>query len=160
MVLPLKRRKSRTPPGSLFRAGKPIHNVRYPIWPQRRHRSALRFAEPVTRQVVAGWSSPVARQAHNLKVAGSNPAPAPKLTKPRWHTPRGFLLFAPDPAPTASVEWGFTVRAWLWARGPSGVAGRPSPPPAFGPPGNARSGRISSRLSRSGGIRKRTRFRR
>src|SRR6185369_8225557 len=24
----------------------------------------------------AGWSSPVARQAHNLKVAGSNPAPA------------------------------------------------------------------------------------
>ena len=25
----------------------------------------------------AGWSSPVARQAHNLKVAGSNPAPAP-----------------------------------------------------------------------------------
>jgi hypothetical protein len=25
---------------------------------------------------VAGWSSPVARQAHNLKVVGSNPAPA------------------------------------------------------------------------------------
>src|SRR5262249_55639570 len=28
----------------------------------------------------AGWSSPVARQAHNLKVAGSNPAPAPIST--------------------------------------------------------------------------------
>ena len=28
---------------------------------------------------VAGWSSLVARQAHNLKVAGSNPAPAPNL---------------------------------------------------------------------------------
>jgi hypothetical protein len=27
----------------------------------------------------AGWSSPVARQAHNLKVVGSNPAPAPIL---------------------------------------------------------------------------------
>ena len=27
--------------------------------------------------VLAGWSSLVARQAHNLKVAGSNPAPAP-----------------------------------------------------------------------------------
>jgi hypothetical protein len=27
----------------------------------------------------AGWSSPVARQAHNLKVVGSNPAPAPKV---------------------------------------------------------------------------------
>ena len=28
---------------------------------------------------VAGWSSLVARQAHNLKVAGSNPAPAPNF---------------------------------------------------------------------------------
>ena len=27
----------------------------------------------------AGWSSPVARQAHNLKVVGSNPAPATNL---------------------------------------------------------------------------------
>ncbi|BBD35319.1 hypothetical protein Amn_01990 [Aminobacter sp. Y103A] len=26
----------------------------------------------------AGWSSPVARQAHNLKVTGSNPVPATK----------------------------------------------------------------------------------
>ena len=29
----------------------------------------------------AGWSSPVARQAHNLKVVGSNPAPATNLFK-------------------------------------------------------------------------------
>ena len=29
-------------------------------------------------QVDAGWSSPVARQAHNLKVTGSNPVPATK----------------------------------------------------------------------------------
>ncbi len=28
-------------------------------------------------QSVAGWSSLVARQAHNLKVPGSNPGPAP-----------------------------------------------------------------------------------
>ena len=28
----------------------------------------------------AGWSSPVARQAHNLKVVGSNPTPATKIT--------------------------------------------------------------------------------
>jgi hypothetical protein len=26
--------------------------------------------------LIAGWSSPEAREAHNLKVAGSNPAPA------------------------------------------------------------------------------------
>ena len=28
---------------------------------------------------VAGWSSLVARQAHNLKVLGSNPSPAPNF---------------------------------------------------------------------------------
>jgi hypothetical protein len=28
------------------------------------------------RTIGAGWSSPVARQAHNLKVTGSNPVPA------------------------------------------------------------------------------------
>ncbi len=27
----------------------------------------------------AGWSSPVARQAHNLKVVGSNPTPATNI---------------------------------------------------------------------------------
>ena len=32
----------------------------------------------------AGWSSLVARQAHNLKVAGSNPAPATNFFEPRW----------------------------------------------------------------------------
>ena len=29
---------------------------------------------------IAGWSSPVARRAHNPKVVGSNPAPATKKT--------------------------------------------------------------------------------
>ena len=29
-------------------------------------------------KIDAGWSSPVARQAHNLKVVGSNPTPATK----------------------------------------------------------------------------------
>ena len=31
--------------------------------------------------IVAGWSSPVARQAHNLKVVGSNPTPATNFIK-------------------------------------------------------------------------------
>ena len=31
-----------------------------------------------TSQVIAGWSSLVARRAHNPKVVGSNPAPATK----------------------------------------------------------------------------------
>jgi hypothetical protein len=38
----------------------------------------------------AGWSSLVARQAHNLKVAGSNPAPATK-----WFSSRKSFLIDP-----------------------------------------------------------------
>jgi hypothetical protein len=34
----------------------------------------------------AGWSSPVARQAHNLKVVGSNPTPATNIL-PRFNFP-------------------------------------------------------------------------
>ena len=36
------------------------------------------FCGPNRRRALvdAGWSSPVARQAHNLKVVGSNPTPA------------------------------------------------------------------------------------
>ena len=43
--------------------------------------------------VVAGWSSLVARQAHNLKVAGSNPAPAPNLKPLVTSVLRGALIF-------------------------------------------------------------------
>lgn len=42
--------------------------------------------KPTTQQISAGWSSPVARQAHNLKVTGSNPVPA---TKPQSPAHRG-----------------------------------------------------------------------
>src|SRR6185312_5292864 len=56
MVLRLKARKSRSPPG-------------LPSSPSSR--SARNTLD-------AGWSSPVARQAHNLKVVGSNPTPATK----------------------------------------------------------------------------------
>src|SRR5688572_20774436 len=36
----------------------------------------------IGRPWIAGWSSLVARQAHNLKAAGSNPAPATNLSGP------------------------------------------------------------------------------
>ena len=38
----------------------------------------------------AGWSSPVARQAHNLKVVGSNPTPA---TNPKKDRPSGRFFY-------------------------------------------------------------------
>ena len=45
---------------------------------------------PIIRVPIdAGWSSLVARRAHNPKVVGSNPAPATILGKP---LSRGFLL--------------------------------------------------------------------
>ena len=42
------------------------------------HMSIRRRNRARPRKLDAGWSSPVARQAHNLKAAGSNPAPATK----------------------------------------------------------------------------------
>ena len=39
----------------------------------------LPIADTVSNVFGAGWSSPVARQAHNLKVVGSNPTPATKI---------------------------------------------------------------------------------
>ena len=38
------------------------------------------FLGACAHRLIAGWSSPVARQAHNLKVASSNLAPATKLS--------------------------------------------------------------------------------
>src|SRR5437868_12641054 len=63
MVLRLKARESRSPPG-LPR--------RYEILPKP-------FIHNPYNAIAAGWSSPVARQAHNLKVTGSNPVPATNL---------------------------------------------------------------------------------
>jgi hypothetical protein len=51
-------------------------------------------------RLVAGWSSLVARRAHNPKVVGSNPAPA---TNYKNRLMAGF--FMPAPFISASVEW-------------------------------------------------------
>ena len=49
----------------------------------------------------AGWSSPVARQAHNLKAAGSNPAPATKhQQKPPARNAGGFCVEAQRSPPS------------------------------------------------------------
>src|SRR4051812_49366762 len=93
MVLRLKTWESRSPPG-LLNAG---------------HADCIRSNNLTNLKTGfannAGWSSPVARQAHNLKVVGSNPTPATKLTNPntqsKQNTPflpgRGVLL-APQPS--------------------------------------------------------------
>src|SRR5262249_18479194 len=40
----------------------------------------------------AGWSSPVARQAHNLKVVGSNPTPPTKQKACHANAVAGFFM--------------------------------------------------------------------
>lgn len=57
----------------------------------------------------AGWSSPVARQAHNLKAAGSNPAPA-----------TNDVIIRPEPPfpLTRTAVFAFAGR-WIDAEGPS-----------------------------------------
>ena len=70
------------------------------------------------RLVVAGWSSLVARRAHNPKVSGSNPLPA---TKSRY---RGWKNFNPIlSAPFLSGKIG-GIRGWTHT---SDLAERPWP---------------------------------
>ena len=97
MVLVPKHWKSRSSPGIIadglgtnpFTISKkplPVHTARrlFRLWiPSRRHTYGT-----------AGWSSPVARQAHNLKVVGSNPTPATKTTEPRARQQAEPLFYA------------------------------------------------------------------
>ena len=85
MVLRLKTRESRSLPGlpnatfvfSITHAPAHADKQGSPTRPVLRHTSKR---DTATSRIPdnAGWSSPVARQAHNLKAAGSNPAPATK----------------------------------------------------------------------------------
>src|SRR5688572_8621447 len=49
----------------------------------------------IRNRLGAGWSSPVARWAHNPKVAGSNPAPATNLSRLR-NAECGFRISHPQ----------------------------------------------------------------
>ena len=76
MVLRLKARESRSPPG-----------------PQDRRTTSQNPSSQHLPRFAAGWSSPVARQAHNLKVVGSNPTPAPKIKTPAAQTAGVFAVW-------------------------------------------------------------------
>ena len=65
---------------------------------------------------IAGWSSPVARQAHNLKAVGSNPTPATNLFRASYLTLRHLrfrIKVLPSPLRNPSL-----ATAWLekWRR--------------------------------------------
>jgi hypothetical protein len=86
MVLCLKTWESRSSPG--------LQRTELPLYQCRRQNSRRRIAFD------AGWSSPVARQAHNLKAAGSNPAPATSFhEKSPWPKSRGFFRWPASRSP-------------------------------------------------------------
>ena len=103
----------------------------------------------------AGWSSPVARQAHNLKVAGSNPAPATiESDTPASPAPGVFCVSECGDAPHPLAE-----RCGQHRRRRSGLArwargGRYQRPEisrvvvAFALGGQQQSGRLVRRLRR------------
>ena len=72
------------------------------------HDKAVR--RPTAAGQDAGWSSPVARQAHNLKAAGSNPAPATIITS------------TPPKPPHATASGAFVVPgAWRSTKAAAGM---------------------------------------
>src|SRR5476651_1172197 len=58
----------------------------------------------------AGWSSPVARQAHNLKVVGSNPAPATTTAELASVADKAALLWAAFLLPPFDSKPSSTIR--------------------------------------------------
>ena len=69
--------------------------------PSHPFRTCYRFplSEPRCgpKTIGAGWSSPVARQAHNLKVVGSNPTPATTFTERAIFSEGGLYFFVSNP---------------------------------------------------------------
>ena len=60
----------------------------------RRWPNPFRFFSGGAQGFIAGWSSPVARQAHNLKVIGSNPIPATRQNAVKSMTWRRYFFCA------------------------------------------------------------------
>jgi hypothetical protein len=112
MVLRLKTWESRSPPNLIRNAtlspkrsqSKPAPQMPHktPGTPNRRIRPVPKSPKRDTPGTpVAGWSSPVARQAHNLKVTGSNPVPATKISNQNNRL-------------AATLGWPFALLFWLW----------------------------------------------
>ncbi len=100
MVLCLKTWESRSLPGlqrTMLLHRRPTHEPRSRAVSSFPGRQAPNHAKSQT--LSAGWSSPVARQAHNLKVVSSNLAPATRHKAPHGENRRGFLPSGTTPCP-------------------------------------------------------------
>ena len=101
MVLCLKTWESRPPPGPPSSDTFPLpHPPSVPHGTKGPKRPRHRFSRDTPGTIPgAGWSSPVARQAHNLKVTGSNPVPATKRPNSPPPPEAGWSRLCPSPIP-------------------------------------------------------------
>src|SRR5215218_10715420 len=86
-------------PASKATAGglaRPNSHARLGVWRGQTRTHGLGFGAAKLARVDAGWSSPVARQAHNLKVTGSNPVPATNHTQSPPAPPARRALACPE----------------------------------------------------------------
>ncbi len=132
-------RPRRVWPGARVRPGPPIWGL---------FRSALPW-----RHTDAGWSSSVARWAHNPKVAGSNPVPATRFPVPSSSRARGFhrvdlarSSFGKADLPPGSrgpkVEVsaaGWSSSVARWAHNPKVAGSNPVPATRFPVPSSSRA---------------------
>jgi hypothetical protein len=72
--------RDRPEPFTRFR---PFQYMKNRYWRRNNILAQTAYLAQISPYPVAGWSSPVARKAHNLEVARSNRAPATKIS--HWH---------------------------------------------------------------------------
>ncbi len=115
MVLTLKRWKSRSPPG-IEASGSGYNPFTKSTGLTRKGGPFGVFGPGSRRKVgIAGWSSPVARQAHNLKVVGSNPTPATNLGKRRYQSCADILITKSQITLSMVSTWHHSPSEVWWA---------------------------------------------
>ena len=89
----------------------------------------FRLRDEGAQRFIAGWSSPVARQAHNLKVIGSNPIPATRQEPVNAMLAGFFRRQMPVLASTGQLTDRVTITLrTLWQTDLLTTLGTPDPP--------------------------------
>ena len=96
MILCLKTWESRSPPG--LQTYVTVASRRLSVVSK-----VILTTESRQPKTDAGWSSPVARQAHNLKVVGSNPTPATRFIEQDERTSPPLAGFSVRAEPFAAM---------------------------------------------------------
>ena len=127
--------------------------LRLKTWESRSPPDLKRDASLKNDTIGAGWSSPVARQAHNLKVTGSNPVPATKTSTNKTHRQsnspfeglaRPHSGHGPPRTPSGSYPEASTCPLTVQILPPQPMQLHNNPHPSSGPRPSAQSPRRSN----------------